>query len=148
MLDCLTCPAAEELARYLLGHAPDERAGAIDRHLEECPRCLEALRVLRSDDSLAAALRDGRPDPVAVDTVVSGLIERLKDTAHGARVTDTTPAEPGPNGELSTSWRRPGRRANAAGSAHTSCAASSAPAAWASSSGARIPTWAGPWPSR
>jgi hypothetical protein len=61
----------------LLGRLPDERADAVEGHLDSCPRCLDLLGRLEVDSVLVRALRGAAAAP-AVPADVRELTRRLE----------------------------------------------------------------------
>src|SRR5262249_45925236 len=74
------CPNLDDFRRYALGQAPEPEADQLAQHLAGCPHCLERVQTLKAEDTLVEAVR-GRAVPIepAENTVVEGLIRRLKD---------------------------------------------------------------------
>jgi hypothetical protein len=54
------CPPVRDLQRLVRGQVPDEGAGPLRAHLEECERCLEILRTFE-DEPPPAGPRDTPP---------------------------------------------------------------------------------------
>src|SRR5438270_4112655 len=79
MAHVAACPDRQELQHFLLGRLSGPPAEGLERHLDECPHCLELLRSLPADDPLLEAARSPVPraeDPD--DTAVHDLIGRLR----------------------------------------------------------------------
>ncbi len=70
------CPDRGELQEYLLGAVSDVRATALEKHLAECPSCLETVETLGAEDPFVCALREGASGADLQD-VDSELLERL-----------------------------------------------------------------------
>src|ERR1700680_1198064 len=73
------CPTAEELQRFVLGQVSKLEMEAVERHLPECPHCLETLRALPHADALVETLRSQAAvlDP-AEDSPVQAMIRRME----------------------------------------------------------------------
>ena len=63
----MDCPSKRELLEYTVGKVDEERSEEIDRHLEDCPACTQALvETPEPSDTLVASLREVRqPEPYA-----------------------------------------------------------------------------------
>ncbi|PAY16788.1 hypothetical protein CKO51_24925 [Rhodopirellula sp. SM50] len=66
-------PSREELSAYSLGQLPEERAVAIDTHINECEPCCETIVELSSEDTFACLLQEaGRlPTDLTADSEAS-----------------------------------------------------------------------------
>jgi pyruvate/2-oxoglutarate dehydrogenase complex dihydrolipoamide dehydrogenase (E3) component len=75
-----SCPDADTLQRLVFGQLPDREALPLEKHLELCDRCIEALRTLQAGDPLAERLREGRMAAATLPRgqVVEDLISRLR----------------------------------------------------------------------
>ena len=51
------CPATDDLERLATGLISDEAAAPIERHLLECPACVERMGAVEADDTLLNALK-------------------------------------------------------------------------------------------
>lgn len=70
------CPGAEQLRGLLLGELTDEAAEAVERHVEQCPRCGKLLPTIGADDDLVAAMR--ARSTLAPDTSESATFDDLR----------------------------------------------------------------------
>ena len=75
----IACPDRATLVRLLRGLLTEDETSRLERHLDECPPCCQAVRALDVSDALLDAMRGadavhGLPD----DETVRGLINRLK----------------------------------------------------------------------
>lgn len=57
MLHIAPCPDAQELERFSLGQTPDPGAELVEKHLTNCPHCLELVNRLQAEDTLVQAVR-------------------------------------------------------------------------------------------
>ncbi len=74
----LPCPRRDELERLLLGDLPEEETAALEEHVADCPRCLETIRALQTEDALVVAVRaGGRAEDMPWPAVDEDLIARL-----------------------------------------------------------------------
>jgi WD40 repeat protein/serine/threonine protein kinase len=88
-----TCPHADELQRYALGHTPEPEAERLEEHLRRCRACLTSLAALRVDDTLLEAVRAQAGATRAPDDhTVSEVIARLKEL----QATDAPTLAPAP----------------------------------------------------
>src|SRR5436190_15313690 len=72
------CPGPDLLEQYLLGADLGPRTEPVESHLAGCPRCIEALHALRTDDPLVSALRGQAGGRRLNNPVVEGLRLRLR----------------------------------------------------------------------
>jgi WD40 repeat protein len=94
-----SCPAREELQRFLLGLAAEPQAEQIEQHLEACEHCLQTLRGLEAPDALLDAARGSQAVSAEDVTEAEDLVERLcrlrpLPGAVAAAVDERTPSPP------------------------------------------------------
>ncbi len=68
----------EELAAFLAGDVPPERAESIRRHVDGCESCSERLAHLREVDASLSRLERTRPSPGALLGLRRALAEELR----------------------------------------------------------------------
>src|SRR5438874_9204893 len=75
----LACPDVARLQQFLLGWIGGSEAVQLEQHVAACPRCLEELRHLATDDPLERALQE-RDDstPLPLDDLAAAAIAKLK----------------------------------------------------------------------
>ena len=77
--DCLT---PQQIKQILLGHAPEDRADALEAHLEGCTRCQQVLDKLQVDSLLTRTLKEqsaaGGDQEGGLAPGVRELVERLE----------------------------------------------------------------------
>ena len=73
------CPSAVDYEAMLLGRLNDQRAAALEAHLDGCPACQRLLDGLAVDARLTDALRSG-PVPAEVPDL-SDMVSRIEDMA-------------------------------------------------------------------
>jgi eukaryotic-like serine/threonine-protein kinase len=72
------CPDREALERLILGAMSDLEMMALEGHVSWCPRCLEVVRDVKTEDGLIQAVRaGGTTEAVPPDALDEGLIARL-----------------------------------------------------------------------
>jgi WD40 repeat protein/tRNA A-37 threonylcarbamoyl transferase component Bud32 len=87
------CPDPALLEQFLLGRVTGAEADRLEGHLVACPGCAAALRTLRAEDDLVAAMRDCEDTPAAPQ---AGLVEALLPVLKRLRRPDeTTTLAPG-----------------------------------------------------
>lgn len=59
MFTTTPCPDEQTLSQWLAGQITESVAVYLDNHFEQCPRCVESMRVLRTRDKLIDSLRNG-----------------------------------------------------------------------------------------
>jgi hypothetical protein len=72
------CPDIQTLQNYLLGQVGEPEAGALERHLIGCLRCLETMKTLPQEDPLVSDMRAqarGKTEPPG--EVVLRLMDRF-----------------------------------------------------------------------
>lgn len=75
----LSCPSREQLERLLQGVMPDAEMEELKAHVSGCPRCLEAMRAVTTEDSLVLAVRAGaRAGNIATEDADPELLARLR----------------------------------------------------------------------
>src|SRR5690242_7189899 len=75
------CPEHDSLRAYALGDLSEERAAALEQHLEWCSSCLEVVQKESSRDPLARALT-APPGPGSPPAgTAEALLQRLKRLA-------------------------------------------------------------------
>jgi WD40 repeat protein len=95
MAPVVSCPDVQSWRRLLLGHLPEDEAKNLERHLEECGACLQIVREVHVDDTLADALRSWTPVVERDEPeTVQELIQRLKGLRF--RSGETGPEETAP----------------------------------------------------
>jgi serine/threonine protein kinase len=73
------CPPASVLRRFALGRMDEAEIIVVQRHLSQCPRCLEAVRQLNAEDTLTKALRQAPAKMSATEREQAArLIEQLR----------------------------------------------------------------------
>ena len=73
------CPDARELWQYLHGEMPDDRAEVVERHLVDCPLCVELLQRWEGRGRLTQALLGGGlAETVSEDPAAEQLVRRLR----------------------------------------------------------------------
>jgi serine/threonine protein kinase/Flp pilus assembly protein CpaB len=75
------CPAPESLERFVHGRLPEKQTSELEHHVEQCPRCLDALASLAGGDTLVEALNGPSTamDVPENEEAVVALIRRLKE---------------------------------------------------------------------
>ncbi|MGH7139237.1 MAG: hypothetical protein ACREHD_26120 [Pirellulales bacterium] len=79
------CPSVEELQRLAIGLISDEAAEPLERHLLECPACVERMGAVASDDTLLNALKTPstvKEHAAEESEVLRQLVSRLGDLSH------------------------------------------------------------------
>jgi eukaryotic-like serine/threonine-protein kinase len=61
MAELSTCPSSDELQRMVLGQLGDEAAERVQKHLDQCPKCVSALQQCVASDEFLEAVRASRP---------------------------------------------------------------------------------------
>src|SRR5207237_8960655 len=97
MTDTPSCPGRDALERLLLGTLPDAEVQALEGHVALCPRCLEVVRGVRSEDALTEAVRaGGRAEDLPRDEGLIALLCRLpQDVLPTAPLAGDTPPPAG-----------------------------------------------------
>lgn len=85
----LLCPPAEALQDYSVGEGSPQARRVLERHLEKCPSCLEALEVLKAFQAGWRPEHESPELPEALGQRLSGLkreglLERLRRAAEAA----------------------------------------------------------------
>src|SRR5688572_22121376 len=74
----LPCPQRPDLERFLLGQLPEGDSEHLQRHLAECPVCVNTLHGLEAGDTLVDALRaQASAPPRSEEAVIESLMGRL-----------------------------------------------------------------------
>ena len=105
MPNIVCCPDQQELQRFSVGQMPAGEIEQLERHLNECGRCLAALEQLASADSLVDAVRARAATPVPIENdTIHELILRLQGQPPSAALEATTAfaATPAPSSEEAT----------------------------------------------
>jgi tetratricopeptide (TPR) repeat protein len=94
----LECPDRDALERLLLGDLPAEETEAVESHVAACPRCLEVLRSLKTEDVLIKAVRavghEGGAMEHAEPTAIASLcrLPRTEDSTTSTSPRNSTAA--------------------------------------------------------
>jgi WD40 repeat protein len=98
------CPDVEVLQRFVLGDVSDPEIAELERHLAQCPACVDALQTIHVEDTLIEAMRaqaeakEG-PDDAQVQTMIRKLEAlRLPESAPSDDVTVTSAESIPPEG--------------------------------------------------
>src|SRR4051812_84458 len=79
MRDNESCPSVEVLRQLALGEMTTPEAESLERHLEQCERCIALLEELPVEDGLVRVMRAGSPIPARIDRpAVDQLIGRIR----------------------------------------------------------------------
>jgi WD40 repeat protein/serine/threonine protein kinase len=108
MVNVVSCPHREELRQLLLGQVSGSQAESLERHLDECPSCLELLDSLKAEDTLLDAARSPAASADGPDAAVRGLIDRLRGLRPEAATADTkdSGSDPPSGSDAATSAER------------------------------------------
>ncbi|MBI3468429.1 MAG: protein kinase [Planctomycetes bacterium] len=86
-----SCPSPDDLRRFLLGQVDEGDAARIQDHLAGCPRCLESMGNLKTDDTLLAAMQaqtsaaHSDPDQAVVERLMDKLLGLHRPSPEGPR---------------------------------------------------------------
>jgi WD40 repeat protein/tRNA A-37 threonylcarbamoyl transferase component Bud32 len=104
------CPSGEQLERFLAGQVPEARRRAIERHVEGCPACQQALEGLTRNRDAEGWRRLCQAPPEARALTDSDFLRRLRESPPPPETTSGTEPD-APEGTSSPGSNPPGEPA-------------------------------------
>ncbi len=94
MPDPVPCPEAQVLQAFLRGEVAGAEAESLERHLRQCARCTERVRLVRNEVTLQTGVRQGPGDAGGAECTVERPPSPAEAPTVGAGVPEETTAQP------------------------------------------------------